>query len=92
MNKTTILTLGLAALLLILIVGVVSAAPLVTNPAVDWWVFSGGGAPASVGDIALNGSLGQSIIGTSSSTNYSLDAGYWLKGRYKTFMPLILKN
>ncbi len=92
MKKTKILILCLAAVLVVLIAGIAFAAVTTSSFAVDWWVFSGGGAPSSAGDFEMNGSLGQSIIGSSSSTNYSIDHGYWLKGAYKTFMPLVLKQ
>jgi len=90
MKKTTILILCLAVL--VLIAGVAFAATDSTSFAIDWWVFSGGGAPSSAGDFEMNGSLGQSVIGSSASTNYSIDHGYWLKGAYKTFMPLLVKQ
>jgi hypothetical protein len=91
MNITKILILCLAALLLVLIAGTAFAAVSASDFTVDWWVFSGGGAPSSAGSFAMNGSLGQTVIGTSSSNNFSIDHGYWLKGAYKTFMPLVLK-
>lgn len=91
MKKMKILALSLAVLLLILGIGV-SSAVLTATYDIDWWVFSGGGAPSSVGNVTLDGSLGQSIIGNSSSANYELDAGYWLRGVYEVFLPLVLKN
>jgi hypothetical protein len=92
MNKTKILILCTAALLLVILAGTAYAAVSASGFAVDWWVFSGGGAPSSVGSFSLNSSLGQNVMGTSSSANYSLDHGYWMqKGAVKTFMPLITK-
>lgn len=41
------------------------------------WVISGGGAPSSGGNVALNDTLGQPIIGPSSGGNVWLGAGYW---------------
>jgi hypothetical protein len=52
------------------------AAPL-AGEAIDWWVHGGGGAPSGGGDIALNDTLGQPIIGDSSSGEVGLGAGYW---------------
>jgi len=92
MKKTKILILCLAAVVVLLVAGIAIAAPMGITYTVDWWVFSGGGAPSSDGDYEMNASLGQSIIGRSSSTNYSIDHGYWLKGAYKTFFPLVLKQ
>ena len=70
------LTTGLAALLaLLLVVGGVGA--LGSGPAVDWWVISGGGAPSSGWNVALNDTLGQPVIGPASGGNVTLHAGYW---------------
>jgi hypothetical protein len=92
MKKSKILILCLAAVVVVLVAGIVIAAPTISSYTVDWWVFSGGGAPSSVGDYRLNGSLGQSVIGESSSTNYGIDHGYWGKGwPYGIFLPMILK-
>jgi hypothetical protein len=48
-----------------------------SGPAVDWWVIAGGGAPSTGTGVALNGTLGQPIIGPSSSGTAGLVAGYW---------------
>jgi hypothetical protein len=90
MKKMKILTLSLAILLLLLVIGT-SSAKLGVTYGIDWWVFSGGGAPSSVGNLTLDGSLGQSVIGPSSSVDYSIDAGYWLKGVYEIFIPLVMR-
>lgn len=76
MDKTRILAFSLAILLILLLVGVAWAGSS-ANYAIDWWVFSGGGAPASSSSVSLNGSLGQTAVGLSSSSNVSLNAGYW---------------
>ena len=90
MKKMKILGLSLAVLVLVLVIGV-SAATLSSTFDIDWWVFSGGGAPSSGGRIELNGSIGQSVIGMSESENYELDHGYWLRGQYTVFLPLVLR-
>jgi len=90
MKKTKILGISLAVLILIMVIGA-SAATLSSTFDIDWWVFSGGGAPSSGDGIELNGSIGQSVIGMSESENYELDHGYWLRGEYKIFLPLILR-
>lgn len=63
------------------------------TPSVDWWVIAGGGGPIGGDGIALNGTLGQPIIGPSAvppgqhgdlalpnrtaADSISLGAGYW---------------
>jgi hypothetical protein len=44
---------------------------------INWWVIAGGGAPSGGGQVTLNDTLGQPIIGPSSSGNVWLGAGYW---------------
>lgn len=94
MTRTRIALAGLVALLLFLLAGVVWAGSS-ANYAVEWWVMSGGGAPAASGAVALNGSLGQTAIGPSAGGDYDLGAGYWygLGGRaYPVYLPIILRN
>lgn len=48
------------------------------DPAVEWWVISGGGAPSSGTGVTLNDTVGQPIIGTASGGgDVALSAGYW---------------
>jgi hypothetical protein len=65
--------------------------------AVDWQVLSGGGAPAvsGSGHVALNGSLGQTAIGYSSTSHGALDAGFWYgvgEGKFQIYLPLVLRQ
>jgi hypothetical protein len=82
MNRIRITSLGLGVLFTLLL-AVTTWAGSSDNYAIDWWVMSGGGAPAASGsgNVALNGSLGQTAIGPSASTGgeYALGAGYWLE-------------
>jgi hypothetical protein len=64
--------LGLVALLL-----AAGGAALAAGEAVDWWVFSGGGAPSSGGNVTLNTTLGQPVAGPSAGGDFALGAGYW---------------
>jgi hypothetical protein len=89
------------ALSTFLLVGVAWAGSS-ANYAIDWQVLNGGGASASgSGDVTLNGSLGQTAIGTSSAGGYSLGAGYWYgvggEGQpvapiTSVYLPIILKG
>ena len=89
MHKKKIILLCLAGMLLIAVAGTVYAA--VTGPSIDWWVFSGGGAPASGGEFELNASIGQPIAGTSESGSFSIDHGYWVRGNYLIYLPIVFR-
>ncbi len=102
MIKIRVTLICLIVLLLFLVAGVAWAGSS-DNYAVEWWVKSGGGAPAASvsGDITLNGALGQTAIGNSTAgSNYVLGAGYWsARGPYAgatleegIYLPLILRN
>jgi hypothetical protein len=97
MKKPKIAAFGLAALLIFLVAGTAWAGRS-AHYAIDWQVLSGGGAPASIGNVSLNGSLGQTAIGPSASTSYNLDAGYWFErvaaipGSRQFYLPLVVKN
>ena len=91
MKKKRIFVLCLVILLILATAGAALAGSS-TRFDVYWQVISGGGAPASSGDVGLNGSLGQSLIGASSSTSYGLDAGYWRQGSFMIYLPVLLKQ
>jgi hypothetical protein len=57
------------------------------TPSITRWVVSGGGAPSSGGNVALNVTLGQPIVGPSSSGNVWLGAGYWGAGAIEEGPP-----
>jgi hypothetical protein len=93
MKRTTIAILGIGVLLLLLVAGAVWARSS-GNYAIDWEVMSGGGAPASGGNVTLDGSLGQTAVGPSTSSSYSLGAGYWtgMEGEQRIYLPLVLRS
>lgn len=93
MNKMRIaLTcLGVAAALLLGGVVLASSMPF---PSMPWHVVSGGGALSTADGVTLDGSIGQAIVGWSSSSGLTLHAGYWqgLGTRGPTaFLPLVLR-
>ena len=67
-----VLIAGLA--LLLTTAGGASAGSDPENP---WWVIAGGGGSASGGNITLDDTLGEAIIGASAGDGVALDAGYW---------------
>ncbi len=102
MKKTAIAAFGLVIWLIVLSAIVVRAGSL-GKYVVEWWVISDGGAPAASGsgEIALNGSLGQTAIGDSTSAggDYALAAGYWsARGSYgpheewRVYIPIVLRG
>ena len=101
MSRAHALRIGLLALLLLFLAGL-SLAGIVWaassgGTAVDWSVLSGGGAPAesSSGAVAMNGTLGQTVIGSSSGTDADLGAGFWYglgEGAYRLYLPLVVRN
>jgi hypothetical protein len=92
--RTALLTL---VLLLFTILAGIAWAGSSDHYGVDWSILSGGGAPArsSAGNVILNGTLGQSAIGSSAATHRSLGAGFWYgvgEGIYTVYLPLVLRN
>jgi hypothetical protein len=82
-------------LLLLLLVVQSAAAMSSTNYRLDWFTpmtSSSGGACSST-SYALNFTMGQTVIGDSSSTNYDVGLGYWsgILQWFRLNLPLILK-
>lgn len=48
-----------------------------TGEQINWQVISGGGVNASSANYAMTGTIGQTAAGPSSSSSYSLNAGFW---------------
>ena len=66
-----------------------------TNFNLDWFVplTGGGGGTSASANYAVNFTVGQTAIGTMSSTNYQLGLGFWA-GILPSpvYLPLILNN
>lgn len=66
-----------------------------TNYRLDWFtpLTGGGGGAANSANYAVNLTVGQSVIGTFSGTNYSACLGYWC-GEFecRVYLPLVLRN
>ena len=67
-----------------------------TNYRLDWFtpLTGNGGQAISSANYAANFTIGQSVVGTSSSANYGVCLGYWCGGtaEYKIYLPLVLRN
>ncbi len=92
MKRTAVL---LALVILLLLAGHTLAMSS-TNYRLDWFVplTGGGGGPVSSTHYAVNFTVGQSVIGSFSGTNYSGCLGYWCgaAGQYRVYLPLVLRN
>ena len=94
--KRTALLLTLAVLLLLAGRALAMSS---ANYRLDWFVplTGGGGGPASSTNYAVNFTVGQSAIGTSSNT-YRACLGYWCgiaeaaAVSYRIYLPLVLRN
>jgi hypothetical protein len=51
---------------------------LAQNYQVDWYVIASGGGVMSSASYNANGTIGQPIVGTSSSANYIIESGFWV--------------
>jgi hypothetical protein len=66
-----------------------------TNYQLDWFtpLTSGGGGAASSTNYAVNLTVGQVAIGSSSSANYAAGLGYWYSAeqQFKVYLPIVIK-
>jgi hypothetical protein len=89
------LSLLIGVVLGLLLLSLVSATWMV--PAVDtydlsWNTIAGGGASfTSAGNYSLGATIGQSSSGPMSGTAYHLDSGFWLPGKFSSYLPLVSK-
>ena len=83
--------LVLVTLSLTLVVGLALAQG---TPTIDRYVIGGGGGHAEATPYALDGTLGQSVVGTASQGDYGLCSGFWCGAavEYKIYLPSMLKN
>ena len=51
---------------------------LAQNYQIDWYVIGSGGGHSASGSYQLDGTIGQPIVGQSSSANYRIEAGFWV--------------
>ncbi|UCC79633.1 MAG: hypothetical protein JSW64_15435 [Candidatus Zixiibacteriota bacterium] len=56
----------------------ISSSALAQNYQIDWYVIASGGGQMSSTNFNVNGTVGQPIIGTSSSASYTIESGYWV--------------
>ena len=91
MKRATFL---LALVALLLLTGVALAMDS-EHYRLDWFtpLTGGGGGTASSDNYAINFTVGQSVIGASSSANYGGCLGYWCGiTQYRVYLPLVTRN
>lgn len=85
-----------AAVFFLLVSSVLSLVMSSANFRLEWFTAgtSGGGGAASSANYAVNLTLGQSVIGISSSTHYEGCLGYWcgVAVPYRVYLPVLLRN
>ncbi len=89
------IALPLVLLICLLVVGSALAGSS-ENYRIDWFtpMTSSGGGMASSDNYTVSFTVGQSVIGTSSSSDHEVCTGFWCEvaSALKIFLPLILKN
>jgi hypothetical protein len=65
------------------------------TPTIDWWVVGSGGGSASNGT-SLDGTIGQSLVGSNEYGTTQLDSGFWGgasgTGGSKIYLPVIYRQ
>jgi hypothetical protein len=93
MRRITILLL--LPVLLLLLAGTAQAM-FSANYRLDWFtpLTGGGGGPAGSANYGVDLTVGQSVIGASSSANYGLGLGYWygVAVTHRIYLPLLMRN
>jgi hypothetical protein len=89
----------LVAIVVVLLSGLLLAqiATAMSSPnyKLDWFtpLTTGSGGTASSTHYAVNLTIGQTVIGASSSASYQVGLGYWYGAaiQYKVYLPIVLK-
>ncbi len=56
----------------------ITSIALAQNYQIDWYVIASGGGHSESADYLVDGTIGQAIVGQSSSENYIIEAGFWV--------------
>lgn len=92
MNKQKITTLAIVLICSLLLSRVVLA---YVSPTIDWHVIGGGGGPVEAGTYALDGTIGQAVVGLATDTSLEICSGFWCGAAaagYKIYLPVVLRN
>ena len=87
--KRKLFSIVLTLAVLLAVTGVM-AAQATPGSLIDWFAVAGGGGSASGGNITLESTVGQPIVGLSEGGSVSLGAGYWVAGQpAQIYLPLL---
>ena len=84
----------LVSSILLLSVLVVSAAWANGTPSIDWYVMGGGGERVEAGLYALDGTIGQAVVGSVADAGCEICSGFWggVGAVYTIYLPLVMRN
>ncbi len=88
------IAIACSVLLFLLLFGIVALA--LDGYELNWYVIGGGGGRVAGGNYALEGTVGQPVVGRASGGSYHLNAGFWQEdappGGIRVFLPVMLKG
>ena len=80
------------SLLLLSLVSATWLAPAAPTYDLSWNTIAGGGASFSTaGNYSLGATIGQSPAGLLSGGAYHIDSGFWLPGKFSSYLPRVSK-
>jgi hypothetical protein len=87
--KHRAITLALAAVLLL-----VSVVLAQGTPAIDWDVMGGGGGHVEAAPYALDGTIGQAVVGRATESGSELCSGFGcgVTAAYSVYLPIVLRG
>jgi len=63
---------------IVLAVFVLAASAIAQTYEIDWYVIGSGGGHSESSSYSIDGTIGQPIIGVSSSASYTVESGFWV--------------
>ncbi|MDQ4076980.1 MAG: hypothetical protein M3220_12130 [Chloroflexota bacterium] len=87
-------SVALLVLTLILLLSLMGSAFSSGGTALDWSVTASGGGHAEAGNLSLDSTIGQPVIGTTGNGDAVLCAGFWCRvtALFHTYFPVLLRN
>jgi hypothetical protein len=87
--KRRAISLTLAAVLLLASVVLAQG-----TPAIEWDVMGGGGGHVEAAPYALDGTIGQAVVGRAAESGSELYSGFWcgVTAAYSVYLPIVLRS